>query len=403
MKTEIYHTIMPVINDPSASNALKTLASRDADVLEEQIRITQIPAPTFDEALRGRYFLDQFKQIGLQNVSVDKAGNVIGEQPGTVGKKRLVVSAHLDTVFSKDTDLTLKRDGDRYCIPGIADNGRGLAVLLALARALKDVPLKHNILYIATAGEEGLGDLYGVKHLFFESRLKNRIDAFLSIDGTGFHRIVNEGLGSKRLRITFSGPGGHSWGDFGTVNPAHAMGRAIAAMMQIPLSTEPKTTLSVGTIRGGTSVNAIPVSASLELDMRSTSEQSLNNLEQHAVRAAENALAEENRSASSGMLNLDITVIGNRPTGKTDPDHPLVRAAIEATEHFDAEPVLLTSSTDANIAMSLGIPAITIGGGGKSGSYHTPAEWYSDEDSVTGLQRAALIVMLAAGIEEPTS
>jgi tripeptide aminopeptidase len=337
-------------------------------------------------------------------VSRDEVGNVLGLLPGdeTAGSAgAALVTAHLDTVFPAGTDVEPRTVGRRIYAPGITDNCRGLAALLTTARILCElgVTARRPLWFVATVGEEGAGDLYGVKHLLREGGPFADAAAFVSLDGSGLRRVVHRALGSKRLRVEVRGPGGHSWSDFGRANPLHALGAMIAALSSIPLPAEPPTSLTVARSGGGTTINAIPASAWCEIDMRSEGAAELHDLDRRARQAMQRAVDAENgrRLQGTEALALEITVIGDRPSGSIPADDPLVRAAMEATRLMGAEPELVASSTDSNVAISRGIPAVTIGAGGDSGGIHTPGEWYEDVEGAEGLERSLLVTLAAAG------
>lgn len=370
---------------------------RNADAItEEQIRICSIPAPPFGEQERAEYLSRKFAELGLTEVEIDEEGNCIGLLRGASLRPLFVVSAHLDTVFSKGTDFTVSRRDQKLFAPGIADDGCGLVALLALAQAIKQeqIPLAGSILFVGTVGEEGEGNLRGVRYFFTKGRWASQVDAFLSFDGPGLDRITNRALGSRRYRVDFTGPGGHSWGDFGLPNPVHAMGRAIARLAAYPAPKDPRTTFNVGRVEGGTSVNAIPAQASMEVDLRSAAANELQRLDAFFRRAMRDAADEENgHRRGEGLLKLKLDLIGERPTGETPADSPLVELAIEATKLLGVQPRLDQSSTDSNLPISLGIPAITLGAGGNSGSSHTLDEWYDPRDRAQGLKRGLLVIL----------
>ncbi len=394
-----------LLTDPSIKAALEAAKTSEPQTIDDQIRICEVPSPTFKESARGELLRRAFQQVGLRNVHVDEVGNVLGDLTGAASRPRLVVSAHLDTVFPEGTDVRVKREGTLLRGPGIGDDCRGLAVLLAVARALRqtNVQTPGSITFVATVGEEGLGDLRGVRKLFgaggsdegrsFASGQAaagsrdgraSEIDRFVSIDGTGFG-IVNVAVGSSRYRVTFKGPGGHSFAAFGLANPIGAMGRAIAKISDFPASTNPKTTFSVGRVGGGTSVNSIPAEAWMEVDMRSSDPGSLASLEARFQRAVDAAAAEENdRWRRPGMVSVVKDRVGHRPAGATPADSPIVRT-VEAVHRVLGLPITLNeSSTDSNIPMSLGIPAVTIGGGGRGADAHALTESFDTSDSWLG-------------------
>jgi tripeptide aminopeptidase len=366
-------------------------------VIEEQVRLCEIAAPPFKEGRRAQALEDAFESLGLANVRIDRAGNVIGERAGLAAHPNLVFSAHLDTVFPEETPVRTSRTGSVIRGPGISDDCRGLAVLLAVIRVLNEQKIQTDgtITFVATVGEEGLGDLRGVKHLFNEE-MKGRIDRFVSIDGSGMG-ITHVGVGSLRYRVAYEGPGGHSYGAFGIANPVHALGRAIARIGDLQVPTEPRTTFNVGRVGGGTSVNSIATEAWMEVDLRSSDRAALAALDAGFQKALDVALAEENeRWNNRGRLTLQKTLVGSRPAGRTDEDSPIVEAALSVTSALGLRASLGEGSTDANIAMSLGIPAITIDGGGSETGTHTPAEAFDTTNSWQGTARAVLLAVALA-------
>jgi tripeptide aminopeptidase len=376
------------------------LRERDGNTLRTQVALSEIAAPTGDEHERGCWVMRRFTELGLADVRCDDAGNVIGRRRGASDEAPVVVCAHLDTVFPRDVDLRVRRDGGRFVGPGIGDNGRGLAAMLAIAEEIDGRTLRtlRPIDFVATVGEEGLGDLRGAKHLFAAQRRAPH--AALALDGAGDERVVHRALGSRRYRMAFHGPGGHSWAAFGVPNAVHAAARAAVRLAAIPLPVEPRTTLSVGRIGGGISVNAVPEEGWLEIDLRSTSRAVLERIDREIRHVASRAAQEENDRRAPGTVPLASTLetIGERPCGETPDDDPLVRAALEATALIGREPELATASTDANVPISRGIPAIAIGAGGRGGDAHTPGEWYDNVDGWLGIARALTIVVSAAGL-----
>src|SRR6478752_8522451 len=318
------------------------LAARDDAIVRSQITIAQIAAPTGEEHERGGWVARRFRDCGLTDIETDDVGNVVARRPGTDDLPPVSICAHLDTVFPRGTDLSIRRDGDRLVGPGINDNGRGLAVMLALAGEIDGARLrsKHPIEFVATTGEEGVGDLRGAKH-YFATRGRGA-HAMVALDGAGDERIIHRALGSRRFRVSYSGPGGHSWAAFGVPNAVHAAASAAARLAALPLPAAPRTTLSVGRIGGGLSVNSIPDSAWIEIDLRSTSPSHLDDLERSLRRIAEQAMSEENEKRAAGTKSLRIRVeaIGSRPCGETPAEHDLVRAAVEATRLVGRHPDL---------------------------------------------------------------
>jgi acetylornithine deacetylase/succinyl-diaminopimelate desuccinylase-like protein len=387
-------TAASLMDDAKVKAALEAARVNEPHFIEEQIRICEIPAPPFKEEARGRELEKLFRQMGLKDVRVDKAGNVIGVRPGAAAHPNLLFQAHLDTVFPEGTDVKVKRDGAVLRAPGISDDCRGLAMMLAVIQALNDAKIQTagTITFAADTGEEGLGDLRGTKELF-DVTLKGQIDAFISVDGTGLS-ITNLGVGSYRYRATFRGPGGHSFGAFGMANPIQAMGRAIAKIDAFEVPLKPKTTFNVGRVGGGTSVNAIPFESWMEVDMRSSDHNALEMLNTRYKRAVDEAVAEENsRWSNRGKVTVSNEIVGYRPPGNTLADSPIVTKAIEITHLFGGTGNLSEGSTDANVPMRLGIPAITIGGGGQGREAHSLDENYDPKDSYLGTQRALVLAV----------
>jgi len=383
--------------DAGVRAAMEAAKRNEPGTLELQARICEIPAPPFQEAARGQELKRLFQELGLRDVRVDGAGNVIGVRPGRAARPNVVLAAHLDTVFPDGTNVKVTRDGNVMKAPGIGDDCRGLAVMLAVIRALNDahVETPGTITFVADVGEEGLGDLRGMKSLFFDS-LKGQIDQFVSIDGTGLG-IVNTGVGSNRYKVTFKGPGGHSYGAFGMANPIQAMGRAIAKIDALEVPRQPKTTFNVGRVGGGTSVNAIPFEAWMEVDMRSIDPVVLKDLDTRFHAAIEQGVAEENaRWKGRGAVTASAELVGARPAGQTAKDSAIVQTAIAVSRAMQIEEVLGESSTDANVPMNLKIPAITISGGGLGSGAHSLNETFDSTDSWRGTQRALLLVIALA-------
>ena len=388
-----------MLADPKVRATLDAVLEDEPAVLADQVSLCEIPAPPFDEQARAEAYRDHFERLGLENIRIDAVGNVLGERPGREPRPHLVFSAHLDTVFPEGTDVSVAREGRMLRGPGIGDDCRGLAVVLAVARALDrgDIETTGRITFVGTVGEEGLGDLRGVKHLF-DNELAGEVDRFVSVDGAGVG-LTTSAVGSHRYRVTYRGPGGHSFGAFGLASPIHALGRLIEAVARFNVPQDPKTTFTVGRIGGGTSVNSIASSAWLEVDLRSIGIVALDDLDAWFRRAVGASLDAENRRwGSGGRLQVDIKEVGRRPAGQTLPEDPLVQAAVAVTEALGVPVRLSAGSTDANIPMSLGIPAITVDGGGYGVGAHSEAEAFDSTDSALGTQRA---VLLAVGLTEP--
>jgi tripeptide aminopeptidase len=386
-----------LLRDPAVSTALDRIQRGEPHVLEDQIRLCEIPAPPFKEGRRAEALRQAFQSLGLKNVRIDRAGNVIGDRQGIEEKPRLVLSAHLDTVFGEEVEVRTSRSGAVLKGPGISDDCRGLAVLLGIVRSLEEghFSTPGTITFVGTVGEEGLGDLRGVKELF-NGDLKGRIDRFVSIDGAGLG-ITTTGVGVLRYRVAFKGPGGHSYGDFGIANPVHALGRAIARLADIEVPSQPKTTFNVGRIGGGTSVNSIASEAWMEVDLRSSDRTALGALDSALQASLDAALKEENeRWGGRGRLTLTKTLVGNRPAGRVAPESSIVQAAGSVTRALGLPVSLDEGSTDANLPMSLGIAAITIDGGGSSKGTHSTGELFDSTDSWQGTARAFLLALALA-------
>jgi tripeptide aminopeptidase len=387
-------SIQSLMDDAKVKAALEAARLNEPHIIDEQIRICEIPAPSFMEESRGREFERLFRQAGLRDVRMDKAGNVIGVRPGSAPHPNLLFQAHLDTVFPEGTDVKVKREGNILHGRGISDDCRGLAMMLGVIHALNEAKIQTQgtITFAADTGEEGLGDLRGTKELF-NVTLKGQIDKFISVDGTGLS-ITNIGVGSYRYRATFRGPGGHSFGSFGMPNPIQAMGRAIAKIDDFDVPTEPKTTFNVGRVGGGTSVNSIPFEAWMEVDMRSSDRNALESLNGRYKRAVEDAVTEENRRWKGGKpVTIANEIVGYRPAGTTSANSPIVITAVEITRMFGSLGNLSEGSTDANVPMSLGIPAITIGGGGQGRGAHSLDESFDPRDSYLGTQRGIVLAI----------
>lgn len=400
------------VNAESASTGqlpsplLSQLDSEYDRVLTDLIRITETPAPPFKEQVRAELFAAMLRDAGLAEVTIDDEGNVLALRPGTQEGPVFVVSAHLDTVFPEGTPIKVTREGDRLMAPGIGDDSLGLASILAWVRVLEAnrIVTRQPILFVATVGEEGAGDLRGVRYLFTKGAYKDRIGAFLSIDGADAARIVHAAVGSRRYRLAFNGPGGHSYGAFGIVNPMAAMADAVRGIYAIEVPSEPKTTYAASVVSGGTSVNSIPDQILLEVDMRSGDPAALAQLEQNVLTVAEHAVEGENaaRSIKAGRITLAPELIGDRPAGTTPADHPLVRHALAASRAAGFKARLDDSSTDSNIPMSLGIPALTIGSGAGGGRSHSIEEYLEigRERFVSGLT-VGFALILAQTQAEP--
>ncbi len=393
-----------LLSNPKVIKTLEAIKADDDTALAEQKRITEIPAPPYKEKVRAEYYLKRMQELGFKDASIDAEGNVIALRKGTGGgRPKLVVSAHLDTVFPEGTDVTVKEKDGVILAPGIGDDSRGLAALLSLIKSINanDIATVGDVMFVGTVGEEELGNLRGVKALF---RDHTDIDGFISIDGLGITRVVNQATGSHRYEMTFKGPGGHSFQEFGLPSAIHAMGRAIARISDLQTPSDPKTTFTVGTVSGGTSVNAIAGEARMAVDMRSNSTEELLKLEARLLDLVKQAAVEENARWHSDKLTVEIKLIGDRPAGLVALDSPIVQATQRAVTVITRAPrvTFAGSSTDSNLAMSQGIPAVTIGGGGEGGNWHSRNEWYRPVDAYFGPQNALLTILMLAGLDGVT-
>ena len=393
-----------ILANPRVIKTLDDLKADDDIALAEQKRITEIPAPPYKEKIRAEYFLKRFVELGFKDAAIDSEGNVIALRKGSGGgRPKLVVSAHLDTVFPEGTDVTVKEKDGAILAPGIGDDSRGLAALLSLIKSINanGIATVGDILFVGTVGEEELGNLRGVKALF---RDHADIDGFISIDGLGISRVVNQATGSHRYEMIFKGPGGHSFQEFGLPSAIHAMGRAIAKISELQTPSDPKTTFTVGTVNGGTSVNAIAAEARMAVDMRSDSTEELLKLEARLLDLVKQAVVEENARWKSDKMTVEIKLIGDRPAGIVAMDSPIVQATARAVSVVTRAPrvTFAGSSTDSNLAMSLGIPAVTIGGGGEGGNWHSRNEWYRPVDAWMGPQNALLTMLVLTGLDGVT-
>jgi acetylornithine deacetylase/succinyl-diaminopimelate desuccinylase-like protein len=386
---------------PEIQKAFEIIVELEPSTEKDLIELTEIPAPPFKEEARGKRYAEMLREAGMTDVRTDEVGNVLALWKGRTGQETVAVVAHLDTVFPEGTDVKVRREGDRLIAPGIGDDTRGLVLMLTVVRAMlrAGVRTEDDVLFVASVGEEGLGDLRGVKHLFRAGG--PRIDQFIAVDGGSTDRVLNQAIGSLRYRIVFKGPGGHSWGAFGLGNPAHALGRAIHYFDQEAgefVITGPRTSYNVGRIGGGTSVNAIPFENWAEVDMRSEDPGQLQKIDKILHGAVARALEEQNALRREGdPLTVELELLGNRPSGTVDPKTPLIQRALAATKFFGVEPKLETGSTDSNIPISLGVPATTIGRGGEGDGAHALHEWWSNKDGHLGIQKALLLTVASAG------
>jgi len=389
-------TPMEILSKPAVQQAMHVIRYSEPHFVDEQVRLCEIPAPPFKEDVRGKDLARLFSEAGLLNVRIDKAGNVIGDRPGAQPHPHLVMAAHLDTVFPEGTDVHVTRTGNLLKGPGIGDDCRGLAALLSVIHAMNEEHLKTtgSMTFVADVGEEGLGDLRGMKELFGAS-IKGEIDDFISIEPGGVDRLTNSGVGSYRYKVTFNGPGGHSFGAFGLANPIGALGRAVAHIDAIQVPTNPKTTFNEGVVGGGTSVNAIPYEAWFEFDERSGDIHALDAVDAKFKAAVQQGLDEENaRWNNKGKLTVKFETLGVRPPGETDPNSPICQTAAASIAALGfGKASYGEGSSDSNVPMHLGIPAITIGGGGKDSGAHSLGEADDVTDAWKGPQNALLIAL----------
>jgi len=383
--------------------AFEWFRSHEREIATFQLEITSVGAAPFGEERRSKFFAEALEVLGY-SVERDEVGNVLAfvDSPSKASPA-LAISAHLDTVFPRDTRLDIRREHTRLLGPGISDNGAGLAAIWALAAVIKDCGLrmKHPVLLLGNVGEEGDGDLRGMRHLFAQERWRDGISALLVVDGAGVDSIVAEALGSRRFEVKIHGPGGHSWSDFGVPNPIVAIARAIDLITELPLPATPKTTINVGTIEGGTSVNTIPESASMRVDVRSSEPLELDRLERSMQECVRQAVTDSQSPRSVHKhLRYEIRVVGNRPAAELHLDAPILHAVRAADSQLGIKSRIHRASTDANIPLSLGIDALAIGAGGSGGGAHTLHEWFEPLGRDTGLKRILLATLVLAGLKE---
>jgi len=382
--------------------------AHEEEIADWQLELARIAAPPFGEAARADWLRARFRELGLHDVRLDEVGNVVAVRPGRARQPYVAISAHLDTVFPAGTPLNVYRDGKRLFGPGISDNGAGVTAMLALVGALREnnIPTATSLLLIGNVGEEGEGDLRGMRHLFSNPHWKENIAYTLVLDGAGTDTVVAEALGSRRYEVTVRGPGGHSWSDFGTLNPIIVLARAIEKFSETRVPTTPKTTFNVGVIQGGTSVNSIPESASMRVDIRSTSSTEIERLERALRAALDYALAEESSAldgrtvASRVGVSFEAKVIGNRPAGDLASNARLLQVIRAVDSYLENSSHVQRASTDANIPLSLGMEAIAIGAGGSGGGAHTLHEWFDSTGRELGLKRILLTALTLAGVGE---
>jgi len=409
--SDLYPSVQQEVSRLGASPAVRSafdwFRAQEAQFVRWQMEVAAIPAPPFGESARGAWLAQRFSEIGLSDVRIDEVGNVFGIHGG-FGSRYVSISAHIDTVFPATTPLNIRQQGKRLYGPAISDNGAGIAAMLGLAGALQNSLIAHALpfVFIGNVGEEGEGDLRGMRHVFATPRWRDGIAYSIVVDGAGSDTVVAEGLGSRRFEVIVRGPGGHSWSDFGAPSPIIALARTIETFSQTPVPTSPKTTFNVGVIRGGTSVNSIPESASMRVDLRSTSMTEIDHLERALRVALEQAIDAENRSAAQQgnrrpqSVHSETVAIGNRPAGELDPGARILKVIRAVDSYLGNTAQIQRASTDANIPLSLGREAIAMGGGGSGGGAHTLQEWFDCGGRELGLKRILLTMLTLAGTGE---
>jgi tripeptide aminopeptidase len=395
---------------PEVRSAYNWLRTQEPQLAQWQMEMARIPAPPFGESARAAWLAERFREVGLDDVRIDDVGNVFGVHPGFMGsglgQRHVALSAHIDTVFPASTPLNIRQQGSRLYGPGVSDNGAGVAAMLAIAALLRAVRLRHALpfVFIGNVGEEGEGDLRGMRHIFSTPRWKDSIAYSVVLDGAGSDTIVAEALGSRRFEVIVRGPGGHSWSDFGAPNPIVILAKAIETFTPTPVPTTPKTTFNIGVIRGGTSVNSIPESASMKVDIRSTSMAEMERLEQTLRLALNRAVEDETMTAEMRSpvqrrpgVNCEVVAIGNRPAGELATGARILQVIRAVDVQLNNAAQVQRASTDANIPLSLGLEAIAIGGGGSGGGAHTLQEWFDSNGRELGLKRILLTMLALAG------
>jgi tripeptide aminopeptidase len=407
MSLTVQQEVARLAGMPEVRAAFGRFRFEEAQFAKWQMEVSRVPAPPFGETQRGAWLAERFTELGLANVQIDEAGNVFGEHPG-YGRRFISVSAHIDTVFPATTPLNIRQQGTRLLGPGVSDNGAGIAAMLAVASVLGSSQIAHTmpIVFIGNVGEEGEGDLRGMRHVFQTPQWADSIAYSVIVDGAGSDTVVAEALGSRRFEVIARGPGGHSWSDFGTPNPIIALARAIQSLTETPVPASPKTTFNVGVIRGGTSVNSIPESASMRVDLRSTSMAEIDRLERALRVALDHALDAENHPALARLsrraqtVRCEVVEIGNRPAGELAPDARLLKVIRAVDAQLGNTAQVQRASTDANIPLSLGREAIALGGGGSGGGAHTLQEWFDCTGRELGLRRILLTMLALSAVGE---
>jgi tripeptide aminopeptidase len=405
----VQQEIARLTSSPEMRSAFHWLRTQEPQLAQWQMEMARIAAPPFGESARGAWLAERFREVGLEEVRIDDVGNVFGVHPG-FGQRYVALSAHIDTVFPANTPLNIRQQGSRIYGPGVSDNGAGVTAMLAIAAVLRAVGLRHALplVFIGNVGEEGEGDLRGMRHIFSTPRWKDSIAYSVVLDGAGSDTVVAEALGSRRFEVIVRGPGGHSWSDFGAPNPIVILARAIDTFTATPVPAVPKTTFNIGVIRGGTSVNSIPESASMKVDIRSTSMAEMERLEQTLRLALNRAVEDETLAAEmrspmqkrpSGV-SCEVVAIGNRPAGELAAGARILHVIRAVDAQLNNAAQVQRASTDANIPLSLGLEAIALGGGGSGGGAHTLQEWFDSNGRELGLKRILLTLLALAGAGE---
>ena len=406
---EFQREVARLAASPEVRSAFNWFRTQEPQLLHWQMEMARIAAPPFGESARGAWLAERFREVGLDDVRIDDVGNVFGTHPG-FGRRYVALSAHIDTVFPANTPLNIRQQGSRIYGPGVSDNGAGVAAMLAIAALLRAVRIRHALpfVFVGNVGEEGEGDLRGMRHIFATPRWKDSIAYSLVLDGAGADTIVAEALGSRRFEVIVRGPGGHSWSDFGAPNPIVILAKAIETFAATTVPAMPKTTFNIGVIRGGTSVNSIPESASMKVDIRSTSMTEMERLEQSLRLALNRAVEDETMAAemrSSAQrrppgVGCEVVVIGNRPAGELQSGAKILQIVRAVDSHLSNAAQVQRASTDANVPLSMGREAVAIGGGGSGGGAHTLQEWFDSNGRELGLKRILLTMLALAGVGE---
>jgi acetylornithine deacetylase/succinyl-diaminopimelate desuccinylase-like protein len=386
----------------SVHAAFSAFPIRENELRRLQLELARIPAPPFGESVRAQWLRDKFAAIGLEHIEIDEVGNVIGVLAGDDRQAQAVaITAHLDTVFPANIDIAIHEDRDRIYGPGVSDNAAGVTAMLAIAMAMRETQLRcdADVIFIGNVGEEGEGDLRGIRHIFENSPWKERIGYTVVVDGSGTDAIIGQALGSRRFEVIVRGPGGHSWSDFGQPNPIVAISRIVSRFSQVPLPSSPKTTFNFGVISGGTSVNSIPQMAQVSIDLRSASADQLQRLEDELRGIIQTEIANKTHDGVPAKLSCELKKIGDRPAGEVSGSARILEVVRAADAHLGIQSQMRRASTDANIPISMGREAITLGAGGAGGGAHTLREWFDPAGRSLALKRILLVVLVLGGLE----